>query len=110
MQELGAPVILTNETDYDYYVTYDSVLLCKLHQFGFTRTSSDHEYYDDEAIEIIELGKVQIVMRKDAKIYKDCFDSIDPVFYANFLWKQSPFCKRGLIQPVFNQLFKLRRM
>lgn len=110
MQEFGANIALTQETDYDFYATYDAVLLCELHKLGFTRTGSDHEYYDDEAIEIIELGKVQIVLRKDAQIYKECFESIHPEFYAAYLWKQNPNCDRSLIQPFFNQLFKLRRM
>ena len=102
-------VPINKDTDYDFYVTYTSKIESWLYQNGFNETKSHSGYYDDEAVNILEKDNVQVVLRKDAELYRMCFETIDPEFYANYLWKKSNNCNVGLIQPFFNQLFTLAR-
>lgn len=110
MKELGAAVVLTKKTDFDFYVTYDEEVEAHLTRNGFYDTSATPDYFDSEVIRIMELGQVQVVLRKDAEFYRQVFDNIDPHYYYHMMWKSHPEgCKRDMIQPLFEMLFKFAR-
>lgn len=101
--------VITADTDYDFYATYNDDILNFLIKNGFTETNSRLRYtLDDEAVMILEKDNVQVVLRKNAIFYHLIFENIDPDFYFNVLWKSSPTQPdRGQIQPIFNMLFAI---
>jgi hypothetical protein len=107
------PIVITAETDYDFYVTHDMDVEQFLLDNGFTDTvssigamNSHPDYLDSEAIRILERDNVQVVLRLDAKFYHQVFESISTRFYYDNLWKSSPeIINVNNIQPIFNALF-----
>ena len=116
-------VSITESTDYDYYATYSQQLEQFLLANGFSYTDfarfvAKREQYvsgdyslDDEAVTIVQCENVQIVLRKDAELYKSVFDNIQPWFFVKYLWKSTidPAMIRTEIKPIFNMLFAIAR-
>lgn len=102
-------ITITDETDYDYYITYSSEISMYLIENGFSLSPASNAYYlDSEAVEILARDNVQVVLRRDAEFYKMIFDNIDPIIYYTYLWKSAPHSpNRELIGPFFDMLFNL---
>lgn len=103
-------ICLHKESDWDFYATHSGVLQQSLIDFGFEFTGTTKSYFDSEAVEILEMGIVQVVLRKDAHFYKKVWDTIPLDVYIQYLWKRSPSCNRELIQPFFNMMFEAARL
>lgn len=108
-------VTISPTTDYDYYATWSSAIASYLMQNGFQETyftchsgNSPQGYEaDTEVEEIFYHDNVQVVLRKDASLYYDIFESIDPEFYVEYLWKSGPQApNRPQITDIFNALYR----
>lgn len=105
-----APLILIDDsTDYDYYATFSERALDLLRNRGWTNTGSDKQYYDSEAVEILEKENYQIVLRKCADFYHKTFEQIPVWYYHDYLWKRNPCVNREMIQPIIEMLFAFVR-
>lgn len=112
------PIIVSDTTDYDFYVTYsESLMNSLLNNCNFER-SSNYEYFDDEAVEVLYSEDVQVVMRKSAEFYGAVYESISLDFYYHYLWKSAPMrtaedvIDLGInkqIRDTMNQLFRTAR-
>lgn len=98
------------DTDWDFYCDDSPQLRNFLHDAGFIM-SSDSVYFDDECLAIFKHREnIQVVIRRDAKFYRNVMVSINPDYYYNDLWKSSPTMSpatRLLIGARFNQLFAI---
>jgi hypothetical protein len=104
-------ITVTDSTDYDYYVTHSASVLSYFlaNGFDYAPSSRGGYYLDDEAVDIVQRGPVQVVLRHDAEFYYDVFETIDSRFYYEMLWKSSPVVTTDMrknIQPIFNALFQ----
>lgn len=100
---------VTGDTDYDFYATYSEDVLKLLLERGWANTATSSEYYDSEAVEILQKDNFQIVLRNDAEFYKKVFDNIPIWYYHDYLWKRNPAVDRKMIQPILEMLFALHR-
>ena len=101
--------LINDDTDFDYYATFDMKAYEFLIRNGWTHTGSDKGYYDSEAEEILEKEDHQIVFRLDAEFYRKVFESIPVWFYVDYLWKRNPDVNRERIQPILEMLFQVHR-
>ena len=114
-EKFNSPLININEnTDYDFYATYSVELEQFLIDNNYQPTETNQDYFDDECIQIYKKSspdhpEIQIVLRKDAMLYNNVFESIDADSYYNLLWKRSPLTCRWNIQPIFNLMFSVAR-
>jgi hypothetical protein len=105
--ERGIVFALRPGTDYDFYATWEQEVVADLKNAGFTKTSTEYEYYDDETVAIMIMDDVQIVLRKDAEFYSNVFENINPQFFHDYLWKSGPNSPSpDQIRNIFNQLFQ----
>lgn len=99
-------------TDYDFYATYNDDICEYLEDIGFMYIhNNDDNYLDDEAVCLMRWTKsnIDIVLRKDAKFYREVFESISPEMYQKYLWKQNPDVDRSKIKSIFNAMFTIAR-
>lgn len=113
MVKRGAKVTITKNTDYDFYANDSQEIRKFLSDLEFVANPGMNDYFDDDAVYIVkyiaEQTKIDVVLRKDAKFYREVFESISPEMYAKHLWKSNPECKRENIQPLFNEMFRIAR-
>jgi hypothetical protein len=92
-------------TDYDLYIDYTPEAYQYLIGIGFQKTSTEYEYFDDNAVCVMSCRDIQVVMRKDASTYKKVFESITPKFYHRYVWKSGPYHPdNDQIREIINQL------
>lgn len=103
------PVNINDDTDYDFYVTHTDELLDTLMKWGWVYTGTNAQYYDSEALHILEKENHQIVLRKDAVFYHRVFTQIPVWFYHDYLWKRNPYVDRNKIQDIIEVLFEMAR-
>ncbi|TFH07052.1 MAG: hypothetical protein E4H14_09400 [Candidatus Thorarchaeota archaeon] len=105
-------VYINNDTDYDFYVTHTPAVEQFLLDNCFIPTSEKAIYImDDEATQILQRDNVQVVLRKNAELYRLVFDNIPVEFYHKNLWKSAPYAQidRSKIQEIFNLMFAVAR-
>lgn len=101
-------IFVTEDTDYDFYVTYDFKIEKFLIDNGFERSSANDYYLDTECVVIYCKDNVQVVLRHNAEFYQTVFENIDLEVYYHYLWKSSPTKpNRALIGNIFNMIFKI---
>ena len=96
------------DTDYDFYTDDSPYVRNWLLKNGFVEKTSGEEYFDSECCAIFKhtTDDIQVITRIDAEFYQKVFESIDPKFYVDYLWKSAPNPgPRENIQGIFNQLF-----
>ena len=138
-QESFSPVIMigsqiTEDTDWDFAAPHNESNHNALLSVGFTYFAPETlDYRDDLTVGIYEKTyhpkfdmsnplaytsppRAQVSLRSDYALFKQVWDSIDPQFYYNHLWKRSPnydLCERSevknTIRDILNQLFRTRR-
>lgn len=101
-------IVVTDDTDYDFYATHSIDLEQHLLNYGWEYSEANNYYLDSECVCILCKDNVQIVLRYDAEFYKTVFENIDLGVYYHYLWKSSPTKpNRFLIGPFFNMLFDI---
>ena len=110
-------IVVKPHTDWDFFCGEDPQIEKELIDAGFylvqpSREHLDRYPYDDLALRMYQTitGEVQVVVRSDAELYDRVLQSIDPLFYRDFLWKSGPNKpEREQIQRIMNQLFAVAK-
>lgn len=107
-------VPISEKTDYDYYTQANPGKEKVLEAAGFKKYNYSQYNLDDQVVSIWsyvspEGYRMQVVMRKDEKLYQKVLERIPAWFYRKYLWKSSPaaWCPREQIQDLFNIFYKM---
>jgi hypothetical protein len=125
---------ITDETDWDFSAPYSEKNHNTLIESGFMYWPPEDLSYKDSLTTGVYIKKyihkfdmknptiyssapvANVVLRNDHAIFCQAWNSVDPKFYHDFLWKRSPnyeFQELGLtknkIRDIMNQLFKTTR-
>lgn len=119
-QKFPNDIFVTEFTDWDFFAQYsdDGVKFLQENNFIMILDKSGEvgHYVGDDLLHSIwknEMYNIQVILRTDAKTYKEVIDRISMEFYRDYLWKSSPTrygspVNKADIQAIFNQLFKIR--
>jgi hypothetical protein len=112
-QKYKNDVIISDETDYDYNISFTQDAVNYLLNNGFTELDGDPAYKDNQAISFYQLCNYSVITRKDIYLYARAFESIPLYDYLTQHWKSSPkligkFC-RYKTRDYFNNLFEVNK-
>lgn len=125
---------ITDETDWDFSAPYSEENHAALIEAGFTYWPPDdlsykdslttgvyikiymHEFDMDNPVIYSTPPVANVVLRNDFYIFRQVWNSVDPKFYYDHIWKRSPtydhlnlgFTKES-IRDIMNQLFRTAR-
>jgi hypothetical protein len=107
-QKFPVVIVVSDSTDWDFYCAPFEGHFDVLDELGFKLTVGSNLYpYDDLACNIFVAPGCQVITRSDVDLYTKTIESINPVFYRDYLWKSGPNKPgRDQIQATFNQLFR----
>lgn len=114
---------ISHDTDYDIAAPSDMMIEKYLEQRNYQKVDPEGMYAKDKYFETLYTKKghdgtnVQIILRTNHELFKRVWDSIDPWFYYENLWKRSPSVlkktghmdniqRKENIMLVMNQLYK----
>lgn len=121
MNQINPEVVpIKDDTDWDLYAQDTQRNHLILRSYGFQLQPAPRRNYWDNLLS--EMYKhpdynIEVLLRTDMEHYTYCFDSIDPQYFRDHLWKSAPGRSsllsetenfRAKVQRYFNQIFRDR--
>lgn len=96
-------IVISESTDWDFYCddTMDNIAI--LEENGFIEVFDKQNYFDDCLLRMFkhENYAIDVLIRRDIKLYENAFESISKDLYIDKLWKSSPKRNPNISKPEF---------